>query len=190
MCIRDRFGDSGVSGTGMLMSVTFKAKAGGETQVTLENFGFSSISGAIIPTVPPNITITVGDYPAWDVNQDGRVSIQDLVLVAKDFGSGAPANLWTDVNRDGVINIQDLILVAQHFGESADSAAASPILATDNKELMPIMVQTWIDQAQVENDGSIAFRQGIENLERLLACLLYTSPSPRDRTRSRMPSSA
>ena len=27
-------------------------------------------------------------------------------------------------------------------------------------------------------------------LERLQACLLYTSPSPRDRTRSRMPSSA
>ena len=26
--------------------------------------------------------------------------------------------------------------------------------------------------------------------ERVLACLLYTSPSPRDRTRSRMPSSA
>ena len=167
-----RIAESGVSGTGMLMSVTFKAKAGGETQVTLENFEFSSISGAIIPTVPPNITITVGDYPAWDVNQDGRVSIQDLVLVAKDFGSGAPANLRTDVNRDGVINIQDLILVAQHFGDSADSTAASPILATDNKELMPIMVQTWIDQAQVENDGSIAFRQGIENLERLLASLL------------------
>ena len=27
-------------------------------------------------------------------------------------------------------------------------------------------------------------------LEQLTACLLYTSPSPRDRTRSRMPSSA
>ena len=27
-------------------------------------------------------------------------------------------------------------------------------------------------------------------MERMLACLLYTSPSPRDRTRSRMPSSA
>ena len=26
--------------------------------------------------------------------------------------------------------------------------------------------------------------------QRLLVCLLYTSPSPRDRTRSRMPSSA
>ena len=28
------------------------------------------------------------------------------------------------------------------------------------------------------------------NTERNMACLLYTSPSPRDRTRSRMPSSA
>ena len=113
-----RISESGVSGTGTLLSVTFKAKAGGKTQVTLENFEFSSISGAIIPSVPPNITITVGEYPAWDVNQDGRVSVVDLVLVAKDLGSDAPANLRTDVNRDGVINIQDLILVAQHLGES------------------------------------------------------------------------
>ena len=33
--------------------------------------------------------------------------------------------------------------------------------------------------------------QSIETIEQLYeACLLYTSPSPRDRTRSRMPSSA
>ena len=31
---------------------------------------------------------------------------------------------------------------------------------------------------------------GISLIERLKSCLLYTSPSPRDRTRSRMPSSA
>ena len=82
--------ESGVSGTGPLLSVTFMAKAGGETQVTLENFEFGSITGDIIPAVPPNITITVGDLPAWDVNQDGRVSILDLILVAKDLGSDAP----------------------------------------------------------------------------------------------------
>ena len=29
-----------------------------------------------------------------------------------------------------------------------------------------------------------------EDLKKLMGCLLYTSPSPRDRTRSRMPSSA
>ena len=32
--------------------------------------------------------------------------------------------------------------------------------------------------------------KGIKNLNQYYNCLLYTSPSPRDRTRSRMPSSA
>ncbi len=167
-----RISESGASGTGTLLSVTFKAKTGGETYVTLENFEFSSITGDIIPAVPPNITITVGEYPAWDVNQDGRVSIQDLVLVARDLGLGTPANLRTDVNRDGVINIQDLILVATHIGESTDTNAAPTILTMENKELTPAVVQTWIDQAKREDDGSLAFRQGIENLEKLLASLI------------------
>ncbi len=167
-----RISESGVSGTGSLLSVTFMAKAGGETQVALENFEFISITDEIIPTVHPNITITVGEYPAWDVNQDGRVSIQDLILVARDLGSNAPTNLRTDVNRDGVINIQDLILVARHIGESTDSSAAPTIFAIDSEELMPEMIEAWIEQAQAADDGSLAFRQGIENLKRLLASLI------------------
>ena len=166
-----QYSESGVSGTGTLLSVTFMAKTGGETQVTLENFEFGSSSGAVIPAVPPNITITVGEYPAWDVNQDGRVSVLDLILVAKDLGSDAAANLRTDVNRDGNINIQDLILVAQHIGESTDSAAP-PIVAIDSNELTPAIVQEWIKQAQAEDDGSLAFRKGIENLQRLLTSLI------------------
>ena len=39
-------------------------------------------------------------------------------------------------------------------------------------------------------DGRKAPQQGITPTMVLYACLLYTSPSPRDRTRSRMPSSA
>lgn len=166
-----RLSESGVTGTGTLLSVMFLAKAGGETQLTLENYEFGSISGDIIPAVTPIITIIVGEYPAWDVNQDGRVSILDLILVARDFGSGAPANLRTDVNRDGFVNIQDLIIVAQHMGETTDSATA-PIVAMDDKELTPAIVQAWISQAQIEDDGSLAFRQGIDNLKQLLATLL------------------
>ena len=40
-----------------------------------------------------------------------------------------------------------------------------------------------------ENDGSIVTLQG-SSIVNAITCLLYTSPSPRDRTRSRMPSSA
>ena len=152
--------------------------------MTLEHFEFGSIIGEVIPAVPPNITIIVGDYPAWDVNQDGRVSILDLILVAKDLGAGTPANLRTDVNRDGTINIQDLIIVAQHLGESTASAAPS-VIAIDNGELTPTMIQAWIAQAQIEDDGSIAFQQGIANLKRLLAlfipeetALLHNYPNP------------
>ncbi len=166
-----RQSEVGASGTGALLTVTFMAKLSGESEITLENFEFGSITGDIIPVVPPIITITVGDYPAWDVNQDGRVSILDLILVAQDFGSDAPTNLRTDVNRDGVVNIQDLIIVAQHFGETTDSAAP-PFVAIDSNELTPAMVKAWIKQAQVEDDGSVAFRQGIENLQRLLASLI------------------
>ena len=38
--------------------------------------------------------------------------------------------------------------------------------------------------------GFIAVANHLTDLDSLTACLLYTSPSPRDRTRSRMPSSA
>ena len=78
----------------------------------------------------------------------------------------------------------------------------------DMAQLSPRMRQ--LEVAEAENSGSKSMnarwderRQDILNfygdvpddwdrsrLERATACLLYTSPSPRDRTRSRMPSSA
>ena len=48
-------------------------------------------------------------------------------------------------------------------------------------QLADAILQEWID-----NDES-AYKDYNDALK---ACLLYTSPSPRDRTRSRMPSSA
>ena len=45
-----------------------------------------------------------------DVNGDGVVNIQDLVIVANALGKAAP-----DLNGDGVVNIQDLVIVANAF---------------------------------------------------------------------------
>ena len=131
----------------------------------MDNFEFGSITGDIIPSLPPNITITVGGYPAWDVNQDGRVSILDLIRVAQRFGETVAANAEVDINDDGIINIQDLILIAQHLGESTGVASPS-MLAMDNIEnLDPVMIQAWIELAQLEDDGSLAFREGIAYLQ-------------------------
>ena len=167
-----RISENGVSGTGTLLSVTFSAKVGGETQVALRDFEFGSISGEIIRTIPPKIIISIGDQPAWDVNQDGRVSILDMILVAQQLGKTASANSEVDVNDDGIISILDLILVAQHMGESTRSAAPSMLAMDSIDGLDPAMIQTWIEQAQVEDDGSVAFREGIAYLQSLLASLI------------------
>ncbi|MCY4553563.1 MAG: leucine-rich repeat domain-containing protein [Candidatus Poribacteria bacterium] len=48
--------------------------------------------------------------PTVDVNGDGVVNIQDLVIVANALGEAEP-----DLNGDGVVNIQDLVIVANAF---------------------------------------------------------------------------
>ena len=51
-----------------------------------------------------------------DVNQDGVVNIQDLVVVANAFGETEP-----DLNNDGVVNIQDLVIVTTAFGRTVSA---------------------------------------------------------------------
>ena len=119
-----------------------------------------------------------------DVNGDGVVNINDLVQVAQSLNADVSTNPEVDVNGDGTINILDLIFVAQKFGEL--NAAAPTFIAMDSAELTPAIVQAWIKKAQVVNDGSIAFRQGITNLQRLLetiavpekTVLLVNYPNP------------
>ena len=53
-------------------------------------------------------------------------------------------------------------------------------------------VSVYLEDFLKKHGSKIDFNpnSGLGALEKLIACLLYTSPSPRDRTRSRMPSSA
>ena len=177
-----------MSRQGTLLSVRFTAIASGESGLTVDNFQAGSRRGEKIRAIPSEITVIVGGTtpatPAWDVNRDGTTNILDMVSVSRDFGKSASLNSPSDVNRDGVVNILDLIVVAQHLGESNATAAPSSI-AIEGLELNPVMIQAWLTRAQAEDDGSIAFRQGIANLEQLLAslipentALLYNYPNP------------
>ena len=131
-------------------------------------FGFAQDTDYTVN--PPDKKVAV-NVPEWDVNRDGQTNILDLILVGQDFGKSISTNARTDVNKDGKRNISDLVLVAQHLGELNGISAAPSTLAIGDMRLDPAMIQGWIAQAQIENDGSLAFQQGITNLQRLLALL-------------------
>ena len=173
-----RLSAQGVNGTGTLLQVRFKAKSAGETELALRNFEFAASTGDIIPAGPHEIRITIeGRLATGDVNRDGRVSILDLVLAAQQLGKRVSAGSPVDVNGDGVVSILDLILVSQGIGNTTASAAPvalNPDLigAIGTESVDAAMIEAWIVQARLEDDGLLAFKQGIENLEKLLAALI------------------
>ncbi|RKU26138.1 hypothetical protein C6499_13995 [Candidatus Poribacteria bacterium] len=132
-------------------------------------FGFAKDTNYAVNPINKKFVITV---PRWDVNRDGEVNILDLILVAQDIGKTSGTHLRTDVNADGTRDIQDLVLVASHLGELS-GPAAPPLLSQilTQSRISPTVLQTWIAQAQAENDGSYAFQKGIANLQKLLTAL-------------------
>ena len=72
------------------------------------------------PPTPPTPEVAPPPPTPWDVNSDGTVNIQDLVLVASEFGQSGAA-LKGDVNGDGTVNVLDLVLVSSHFGEDTNA---------------------------------------------------------------------
>ena len=166
--IAGRISEGGVSGSGSVLQVRFKAKTEGETNLTLQNFLFGSAAKEAIPAGPLEIQITVEEQLlTGDVNRDGVVNILDLISVAQQLGKRLSSDSPEDINGDGIVNIFDLTLVAQGIGKAT---AAAPAVATGNIDAATI--EAWIAEARLANDGSIAFRQGIANLQNLLASLI------------------
>ena len=82
----------------------------------------TATSGADSTTTAEVTTTTTIEPPPtpWDVNDDGIVNIQDLVLVAGQLGESGE-DLKGDINGDGIVNILDLVVVASHLGEDTSN---------------------------------------------------------------------
>ena len=101
-------------------------------------------------------------------------SIKNIVLIAGGIGGAKLA--------EGLHSIKDINLAI--IGNIAD-----------DDEFHGLRVSPDIDTLTYTLSGMVNRKQGWgvknDNYKTLsMLCLLYTSPSPRDRTRSRMPSSA
>ena len=110
--------------------------------------------------------ILVPERLPWDINDDGIVDIQDLILVSNSFDVEPSAHPKVDVNDDGRVDIIDLLLVAAHFG-----ASSNPMAPATHAEILPEhlnRVNEWIAEARLADDSSYVFKQGIATLEGLL----------------------
>ena len=101
----------------------------------------------------------------WDVNNDGIVDVQDLLLVANSFEADTFEYPKVDINKDGNVDIIDLLFVASHLGESSTAGAPEPVS-------MPLQhvdrIEQLLKEARLADDGSNLFRQGIANLAQLI----------------------
>ena len=106
---------------------------------------------------------------AGDLNHDGIVNIQDLVLVASQFGTTGPSA--ADLNGDNTVNIQDLVLVANALGNAAAAPSA--------KQPTAAIVNTWLQLAQQNAPSTVqtllpegfSYERGIQVLEQLARAL-------------------
>jgi len=64
------------------------------------------------------------------------------------------------------------------------------VLVVDDNQQNLELLQAYLEDMKCETIPAYDGQEALEVISRGAPCLLYTSPSPRDRTRSRMPSSA
>ena len=152
--------DLGTSGDEAKLYITLKAESVDATSAA--------------PAAPPAVFVTHSSglkttlrTPALDVTSDGQIDVNDLLLVSNYLGKVAPSTPIIDMNSDGVVTIADLLSVAQHL----DTSSSPPAPALTG-ELTYAMIETWIEAAHAQDDGSLTFQQGIAKLKYLLTLVI------------------
>src|SRR5664280_2343060 len=106
------------------------------------------------------------------------------------------SGLWSDLGKAGFIGIN----VPEEFGGGGAGMSELALVAEESAAagcpLLTLLVSSAIGVEILKRHGSPAQQRqwltrladGSTKIVFAITCLLYTSPSPRDRTRSRMPS--
>ena len=107
-------GNTSLEGTFAIINFTTKNHSG-TSPLNLANVEIGTPEGVPLTIKIHNGNVTVV-WESWDINQDGRTNILDLIIIGQHWGeTGPPCWIPYDVNCDGVINILDMILVGQYW---------------------------------------------------------------------------
>ena len=153
-----------ISDTKVTVELTFNGNFQTNSRLTF-TVTADAIEGYNGPALTAEISVTAGLEA--DANNDGVVDIQDLVLVASNYGQTGTNS--ADINGDGVVNIDDLTTVAG----ALDNAGAAPSVHPQILELFTAAdVKLWLFHARQLDLTDPTSLKGILFLEQLLAALL------------------
>ena len=139
----------------------------------------SAIHTVVVPNTPPDIVIS---NPAPGAPSVDPLNPTNIIVPAVD-GTSITLDLndyLTDPNADVLTITPDTLPVGATFDPLTNIISFEPSIDNVGDTVIPFTVTD-------SNGGMINPTVTIQPVN---PCLLYTSPSPRDRTRSRMPSSA
>jgi parallel beta-helix repeat protein len=109
-------------------NVTLSAKNSTILDVLWDTSGFEMGNYAIsayLKPVPGDSDVKDNNYTeGWikitipgDIDGNGIVQLNDLVLLAMHYGSKPPSNPDTDIDDNGAVGLSDLVALAQHYGQ-------------------------------------------------------------------------
>ena len=179
MCIRDRASIDGVNA-----SAVHTVEIANPPPV-VRDLNTQPGTPVVDPLDPQNILV-----PALD----GEAVTVDLTDFLVD-PNGDPLTIVPDTLPEGATydEVAQTLTFIPAVDNMGDVSVPFSVTDTSGNVVNPTLTIQPVNPAPIANPETIVSEQGIAVTLDLLAndtCLLYTSPSPRDRTRSRMPSSA
>ncbi len=158
------------NGDGTLATLTFEIVDFKASTLTLSQLYLVDADGKRWEATTESGEVSIPPEPAKaileDINRDGLVNIQDLVIVSTRFGQKGQNS--ADINGDRLVDIVDLVLVAS----AVNAEAAAPSLNPQALErLIAGDVQDWLSQAGQLPLTDPAYLHGITTLEQLLKTL-------------------
>ncbi|MBC7264087.1 MAG: carboxypeptidase regulatory-like domain-containing protein [Chloroflexi bacterium] len=160
-------GASGSFSFGGLPAGTYTVRASKQNYIYAEKTG-------VVVSAGVNTDIGTAQLPAGDLNDDCRVNIIDLVIIATDPGWSDPSpcripiNPRADVNGDGCLNVMDLVCAGRNY----DATCPAPWAMVPSVMTMaasPEPARVFLDPAwtRVEMGEFITINVKIENASNL-----------------------
>jgi len=122
---------------------------------------------------------------------------QTIFEAAPDEYGFRPTALWKQQQREFLVVLEKTIVALEETREGYEPYIQEPPFGLHGKPPLTlqqpadsIQIRGYIDRVDRAPDGSLRVVDYKAGSTRISACLLYTSPSPRDVEESRMPSSA